>query len=256
MSPINGLPPKDWRDLQNQVNQLFQECGLESETDKTIRTVRGTVSVDVFAEDPSTKPTSTYLCECKHWQSAVPKSIVHAFRTVVNDYGANWGLIISSAGFQSGAHEAAANSNVRLLTWDAFQKTFEDRWIQNYMKPRLWKEIDALVEYTEPFNSRISRKAEKLDRPTSERFIQLREKYAFLAFLAVTFYVPLPEGIMKSKRPDLPLRKAIPSDKNRLETNLPEELLDAACLRDFLDLICKHAREGIAAFDVVFGERA
>jgi hypothetical protein len=41
-----------------------------------------------------------------------------------------------------------------------------------------------------------------------------------------------------------------------VETNLPDDLLDATYLRDFVDILCRHAQEGIAAFDRVFGERA
>lgn len=251
---INRSTPKDWRDLQRQVNEIFQECGLKSKIEKEIQTVRGTVNVDVYAEDLSSQPATIYLCECKHWQSAVPKGVVHAFRTVIADYGANWGFIISSAGFQSGAFEAATNSAVRLLTWDEFQELFVDRWIENYMMPRLREEVDALVEYTEPINTRIFRKADELDEHSQQLFIQLREKYADLAFLALHFYLPSP--MLKSRRPDLPLRKVIQNRKDSGMTNLPDELLDATCLRDFVDIICRHAREGIGAFDQVFGGRA
>ena len=254
MPPINRSAPKDWRDLQRQVSQILQECGLKCEIGKQIQTVRGTANVDVYAVDLSSQPVTIYLCECKHWQSAVAKTVVHAFRTIVADYGANWGFIISSAGFQSGAFEAAANSNVRLLTWDGLQELFVNRWIENYMVPHLREEVDALVEYTEPINTRVFRKADELDEHSQQRFIQLREKYADLAFLALRVY--LPEPILKSKCPDLPLRKAVQSKKGLGKTNLPEELLDATCLRDFVHITCKHAREGITFFDQVFGGRA
>jgi len=81
---------------------IFQQSGLNSETDKKITTTCGSVNVDVYAEDLSSQPPTTYICECKCWQSNVPKTVVHALRTVLQDYGANWGFIISSAGFQSG----------------------------------------------------------------------------------------------------------------------------------------------------------
>ena len=251
---INRTAPKDWHDLQSQVGLILQECGFECEREKEIQTVRGVVNVDVYAEDLSTQPTTTYLCECKHWQSAVPKTVVHAFRTVVTDYGANWGFIISSAGFQAGAFEAAASTNVRLLAWAEFQELFVDRWIRHYMVRRLQEEVDPLVEYTEPINSRIFRKADKLSEPLQRRFIQLREKYAGLAFLALHHYITVP--MLEGQHPELPLRKAIKNQKVLGTTNLPDWLLDATCLRDFVDVICKHAREGIAAFDEVFGGRA
>jgi hypothetical protein len=250
---INGTAPKDWRDLQRQVSQIFQECGLKSEIEKKIQTVRGIVETDVYAEDLSSQPKTIYLCECKHWQSAVPQTVVHAFRTVVTDYGANWGFIISSAGFQSGAFEAAAKSNVRLLTWDEFQESFVDRWIENYMMPRLREEVEPLVDYTEP-SARVIRRADKLDKHSWRLFIQLRKKYEVLAYLAQYFYVPKPW--LESQRIDLTLRKHIQNRKVSEVTNLPDELLDATCLRDFVDIICRHAREGVAAFDQVFGGRA
>ena len=38
-----NLQPSDWKDLQRQVNEIFQRSGLNSEIDKKITTVRGTV---------------------------------------------------------------------------------------------------------------------------------------------------------------------------------------------------------------------
>lgn len=254
---INHSLPTDWRDLQAQVNRILQECGLTSEIEKNITTVRGRVNIDVYAEDSLQTPSLIYLCECKYWQSAVPQTVVHAFRTVAADYGANWGLLISLSGFQSGALEAAANSNIRLLGWDEFQELFTDRWLKNYMMPLLYKEIDPLIEYTEPINNRISREADKLDASGRARFEKLRDKYMLLAFSAVPFFASLlgprvPEPPNQFMRPDLPLRKSLQAEQT---FNLPDELLDVMCLRDFANTFCKYAREGIAAFDNLFGRR-
>jgi hypothetical protein len=94
---------------------------MATEVNRTIKTVRGTVNVDVYAEDVTQTPSAVCLCECKHWSTAVSKDVVHAFRTVVSDFGASWGFLISSGGFQSGAIEAATYSNVRLQTWEEFE---------------------------------------------------------------------------------------------------------------------------------------
>ena len=249
---INREMPSEWRDLQNQVGLILRECGLDCEIEKTIQTVRGNVDIDVYAEDKSTQPTTIYLCECKHWQSAVPKTIIHAFRTVVSDYGANWGFVISSAGFQSGAFEAASNSNIRLITWTEFQDLFENRWIEQYMMPRL-QELDPLVEYTEPINSRIFRKTDELNEHLQDRFVNLRKQYQDLAYLTLHHYLPYPIG-MKSQL-DLPLRNAIISE-NMTAKNIPDDVLDAVCLRDFVNAIYKYGYEGINAFDEIFGGRA
>jgi restriction system protein len=82
------------------------------------------------------------------------------FRTVVGDFGAHRGFIISSRGFQSGAYEAAANSNVDLVDWQTFQQLFVERWFRAFMAPALLSKGDALHEYTEPINSRIMHKAD------------------------------------------------------------------------------------------------
>ena len=155
MVPIDFDNPSNWRDLQRRVARILSECSLQAQTEKNIATARGPVEIDVFATDPSTKPDITYLCECKHWQKRVPKTVIHALRTVVSDYGPNWGFIISSSGFQSGAFNAVQNSNLRLLTWGEFQGLFVDRWIESYMIPRLHREADPLVDYTEPMNARV-----------------------------------------------------------------------------------------------------
>lgn len=244
--------PTNWRDLQNQVALILQECGLDCQIEKNLQTVRGSVVVDVYAEDKTTQPTAIYLCECKLWQSAVPKTVVHAFRTVVSDFGANWGFVISSAGFQSGAFDAVVNSNIRLITWMDFESLFVDRWIEQYMRPRL-QELDPLVEYTEPINSRIFRKADELDEHAQDRFVQLRRQYGDLTFLALHYYLPIPSDLRS--RPDLPLRRATKTER-AITTKLPDAVLDAMCLRDFLDSIYKYGNEGIAAFDEIFGGRA
>jgi restriction system protein len=251
---INRAHPTDWRDLQRQVSLILNESGIKSDVDKKIQTVRGPVNIDVYAEDLRTQPGAIYLCECKHWQSPVPKTVVHAFRTVVADFGANWGFIISSAGFQSGARIAAAKSNTKLLTWEAFQEMFTDRWMANYMVPRLREEVEPLWEYTEPINSRVFRKADKLDEGSQKRFNELREKYRSLGFLALRFFV-MPE-MLETERPELPLRKAYKDRKVQGPSNISEDLLDAESLRDFLEIICRDSRKGIAAFDQLFGGRA
>ena len=246
--------PNDWRELQNKVAQILEECRFLVDIEKDIQTVRGSVNVDVFAQDIAHQPINTYICECKHWQSAVPKTVVHAFRTIVNDYGANWGFVISSGGFQKGAYEAAMRSNVKLLNWSEFQEIFINRWSVTYMLPRIHTEAGPLIEYTEPINSRISRKARALDPTSQKRFLELRKEYAGIATIALPFSM-LPLNIEYGIYPNLPLRdRLIFPDSS--DANIPTDLLDAVSLHDFLDILCMHLADGIKAFDQLFGERA
>ena len=113
---------------------------------------------------------------------ACPRTVVHSFRTVVADAGANLGLIVSSAGFQSGAREAVNHTNVRLVNWGGFQEIYVQRWYERYMAPVLYQATGPLFSYTEPFNSRIFRKADALDETRQRRFGELRRKHAPLVF--------------------------------------------------------------------------
>src|SRR5262245_14907253 len=125
---IEGTEPDNWRALQESTARILRECGLDASIEVDLALAPGRVKVDVLGDDPGAVLPTRYLCECEHWRTAVSKDVVHSFRTVVTDAGANLGLLISSGGFQSGAAEAAAFSNVRLMTWIEFQATFEKKW--------------------------------------------------------------------------------------------------------------------------------
>lgn len=109
--------------------------------------------MDVFAKDEKRVPASVCICECKHWNYKVPKSVVHSFRTVVTDFGANFGYLISKSGYQKGAFAAAENSNIKLFTWDEFLKSFEIRWLESMIE-KLDKEGLSLREYTDLLSER------------------------------------------------------------------------------------------------------
>jgi restriction system protein len=245
-----GLP-NDWHDLQVKAAQILSESGFEVRIDQEIPLARGKVDIDVLARDPSATPPATYICECKLWKGSVSKNVVHAFRTVVTDAGAHRGFIISSAGFQSGAYDAAKHSNVDLVDWLEFQKIFVERWFHTFMAPALLGEGDALHEYTEPINSRVFRKADALPVDRQDEFKRLREEYQVPSFLLLTlWYDPFHR---KPKIPVLPLRSSLGS---RAPMDLPAEILDAAALRPLLHVVTRFYRQATARFDTVFGERA
>lgn len=183
---IEATAPGRWQDLETQVAQILKECGYDVEVQKNVQLARGDVNIDVWADDHSS-PQNIIAVECKHWATPTTKNVVHGFRTVVGDSGANTGLIVSSAGFQEGAVEAAAYSNVRLLNWSEFQAMFAVRWFRQYMSPTLADQTDALREYTEPVNSDIVRKADALPTDRRERLEVLRERYTWLTVITIVF---------------------------------------------------------------------
>jgi hypothetical protein len=248
--------PANWRAFQEWVARVLRESGLTVEVEKQIETARGVVVVDIWAHDHTGTPLQTYLMECKQWRSRVPKSVVHAFRMVVGDSGANWGAIVSAKGFQKGAHDAARYSNVRLLTWVELQELFEARWFERHFLGTI-AEAAPLIEYTEPVNSRIFRKVDSLPAERRETFRSLRERHLGLGAVALQYLVPAIGPLTNiDRRPRVPLRSQLERGLSEGALTLPDSILDASCLRSLLAAILEAAAAAIGEFDEVFGERA
>lgn len=249
---IEAAVPGGWQNLESTVGQILSECGYDVALQKNVQLARGDVNIDVWADDHASPP-NVIAVECKHWSTPVNKNVVHAFRAVVGDSGANTGLIVSSAGYQSGAVDAAAYSNVQLLGWAEFQTMVVDRWYRNHMVPRLYSEADPLMEYTEPVNSRISRKADALTSIRRDQFKKLRRRYFALGVGLVPMYMESLGKTMGPTMPSLPLRDTL---ADQLADQLPGSMLDAQALRSLLEAMTSEFRAAIAQFDEVFGERA
>ncbi len=259
MALIEAAAPRTWQDLEASVARILRECGYDVEVGKHIKLARGDVNVDVWADEHSSPP-SIMIVECKHWASAVTKNVVHGFRTVVGDSGANLGLIVSSGGFQEGAIAAAAYSNVRLLTWEQFEQMFAIRWFRSFMSSTLGEETDALHEYMEPINARVFRKADAWPEDRRQQFIALRQQYQGLMAMNFAFHPVMLErdlAPLASRLPTLPLRHSAEApDGKKLADLVPDDVLDAMALRPLMDALVEHSRRATAEFDDVFGERA
>lgn len=106
----------EWRQYQEKAAAFFRSLGLEAETDVTVKGIRTTHDVDVVVRSHHVGFDITWLVECKHWKSAVSKLHVLALREIVADTGADRGILLAEAGFQSGALEAASLTNVQLTS--------------------------------------------------------------------------------------------------------------------------------------------
>lgn len=254
-TPIEDGLPGRWTDLQEAAGRILRECGLDVTIDHPLSLARGTVNVDVYARDGTTSPASTTIVECKLWRRRVPKQAVHGFRTVVIDAGANLGLLVSAAGFQRGAAEAVEHTNVRLVNWVQFQELYTLRWFRSFFAPTLRREADALVQYTEPINTRIFGKADRLPAERQAEFKRLRETHSDLGTAFILLLYQLPDGL---GLPDTPVLPSLPLRRlfRGIEPRLPGDVLDATALRTLLDLLIGHFRAATAEFDAVFGERA
>ena len=119
--PTKSTVP-EWYQFQEQIKEHFISIGADAETNVSIPGVRTNHDIDVYVATKYLGEDITWLVEAKHWKTKVNKSQVLAFRTIVEDIGADRGFIVSTAGFQSGALEAAQNTNVKLKTFDEMKE--------------------------------------------------------------------------------------------------------------------------------------
>ena len=235
--------PTNWQDLQNQVAKILTECGFNVDVEKTITTVRGDVEVDVYAEETVKGRKYIILCECKHWKANIPKNVIHGFRTVMQDVGANSGYVIVTSDFQSGAFTAAELTNIDLVTWEQFQELFNESWLENYFSPTVTEELDRLMGFTEPL---VQPWMCKIPDKDVEIVKTLRDKYLPLCVLAMGFstYMGM---INKREFPELPIRGRF-NDRYKEGAWLPDEVLDATGYRELLNSMVKHGTEGEHGF--------
>lgn len=103
----------DWREYQEAAATYFRSLGLQASVDTTVNGVRTTHNVDVLVKSAHAGFDVMWVVECKHWATPVSKLHVLALREIVADVGADRGILLCEAGFQSGAQEAAQLTNVQ-----------------------------------------------------------------------------------------------------------------------------------------------
>jgi len=243
MTLITESSPSDWRHLQTAVGDILSECGFAVEVEKTLETVRGDVELDVHGLETVDRRTYSVACECKHWQSRVPKTVVHAFRTVVADLGINSGYIISSSGFQSGAFEACESTNVKLLTWNQFQDEFLHTWLEKYLAPMITESLDPILTYTEPLVPNWFMSVPDSD---VEVLRGLRDKYVPFGMMVMMF-TTYSRFMRSNAYPELPLRERMTDCLD----SIPDAILDAAGYKEFLSLVTQYGQSAIDEFRVV-----
>jgi hypothetical protein len=241
--------PTNWRELQERVAAILRECGMSVGVEADVDIVRGTVNIDVYADDLKQRPPAKFVCECKCWKKSIPKTVVHALRTVVADSGSNWGLIISSKGFQSGAREAAENSNVRLVRWEEFQQMFAPRWWKEFAVPKLKEAGMRLLPFVDTLlYHKYTLQVNSMKEPHYAVYCRIRDQYRDLADFAVR--LTYPGSRLTTEPPKLPLN--MPRAK-RLA--IPRHLLQETHLRAFVDIMCAELAAGTSEMASFF-ERA
>lgn len=241
---ITEKAPDNWKDLQTQVAVILNECGFDAETEITVNTPRGDVEIDVLASETVEGRKYKIVCECKYWKSNIPQHVIHSFRTVTSETGANIGYIISKKGYQKGAFEAAKNTNLELITWEEFQDVFEQSWLKNYLSPTIIKALDPLLTYTEPlFPPWVA----ELSQENKEKYYNLYEQHVAFGMIVMSF-APYSRAILDRGFLELPLKNLPKADETK---HIPPEIMEAVGYREFLELSISHGEKVIEEFRAI-----
>jgi hypothetical protein len=244
MPLITSRVPEKWQELQTLVRGILSECGMKSEQNVPTKLVRGSVKVDVRADETVQGIKQIIICECKNWNTNVPQNTVHAFMTVVEGAGAHRGYIISRKGFQSGAFEAAKVTNIELVTFAKFQEIYFDKWIKHRIKA-IEDEVGNINYYYE-----LSRPGYALLGSDNERaaYDAVWNRYLFVGLTLSPHFSPYVRMSGPYPFPPLPFDY---SKFGKRGSAAPADLKAATGYREFLELLTGYAKAGLAELRAV-----
>ena len=211
---------------------------MDARRNVTIALPRGTVDVDVLAEDSVDGIVYRIICECKNWKSSISKNIVHAFRTIMQETGAHRGYIVSRAGFQAGAYEAAQATNIELVTFAEFQERHFSKWFSK----KIWSIEEAVGDFNSYYEPLGPPGWSQLNSEEERRTYQITlDKYLF-AGLALMYFSPYMDMIGTLRIPPLPFDFAKMEEHG---VTVPANIKATEGYREFFDLLQGYARQGL-----------
>ena len=231
--------PANWQQLEHLVAQILRGSGFKTEITKTITTVRGKVEVDVYAEKEQ-GVESIIICECKYWKEKIPQTVIHSFRTVVNDYGANQGYIIAKKGFQKGVYSAIEKSNTSILNWGEFQEKFKRDWLLQVIDTN-YKIGQEILNLGIMISTRLLDKF-KDDTERNSFYEQKESDFVFLTFRE--HYIDLDTHEFSITE----VNQRINSYKKKLP-------IEIKCYNDFFNLIYDECKKILIKFHLIIESR-
>lgn len=168
---------KAWEQYQHRSAELLGQLGFTTKVNDPLRAPNGVVHrVDVSARMIVAGVSMLWVIECKLWNRAVTKEKVSALKDIVNDLGADRGLLMSENGFQSGAVRLAEAKNITLSSLDKLRADAAKQVISTEgAELRLWSIMQMLMQFRHvPSWVRISEeeRAEFAQRPRASDYLE------------------------------------------------------------------------------------
>jgi hypothetical protein len=117
-----------WHDYQERAGYYFYLLGMDVNVDDHLIGARGEHDVDVVVRASQAGIEQTWIVECKLWQRRVTKLHVAALANIVQDVGADRGILLSETGFQTGAIRLASFSNITMTSLTKLTDECCDHW--------------------------------------------------------------------------------------------------------------------------------
>jgi hypothetical protein len=95
---------------------------MYASVDEHVIGARGEHDVDVVVRAEQAAIWQTWIVECKWWRRKVSKVHVNALADIVQDVGADRGILLSETGFQPGAIRQASYSNITLASLSVWKR--------------------------------------------------------------------------------------------------------------------------------------
>jgi hypothetical protein len=107
---------KKWQKYEEEAAAFFGQLGLEVALSARVKGARAVHAVDVLVTGTRAGIEQMWIVECKRRLRALEKVHVAALAEIVQDTGADRGILVCEAGFQSGAIRLAQTRNVTLTS--------------------------------------------------------------------------------------------------------------------------------------------
>ena len=201
----------EWRKYQDDAATYFGSIGLTADTEAEVEGARGVHKIDVLVSGTVYGLPIRWVVECKDWSSNIPKEKVLALQSIVQDVGADRGILLSEVGFQSGAIRATRNTNITLTSLADLRLNSQETIAEGVVTALHWRW------------SQVMKRLSKVHKRQKEEF-----GYITPALKAKTPLMFLDSALEEALRGELPTIYAIGDDSSRLSASTFEELITGA----------------------------
>ena len=182
----------NWQIYQQEAAQFFIDLGLSAVVEKKIQGVRGKHKIDVFVTGRVHSLDLRWIIECKHWASNVPKEKVLTLLSIVQDIGADKGILLSEVGFQSGAIRVSRNTNILLTSLADLKEEVRESFAETIISSLHWRLTRVRNKLSDLH--RIEKEEYYFTRPLSEKAKIIFLDMAFNDALAGEYPIPYASG--------------------------------------------------------------